>query len=54
MLGDPTTYDTQSPDQIQTLHEAKLALETEQMTLEENWLLSSARIEEINELFEDA
>ncbi|MHC5226106.1 ABC-F family ATP-binding cassette domain-containing protein [Ignatzschineria sp. LJL83] len=53
ILGDPATYDTKSPEEIQKLNDEKQAFETEQETLEETWLLNSARIEEINELFEE-
>ena len=53
ILGDPATYDTKSPEEIQKLNDEKQAFETEQETLEETWLLNSARIEEIDELFEE-
>lgn len=52
VLGDPTTYDTKSPEEIQRLNEEKLALENEQLTLEEHWLEGSAKIEELSELLE--
>ncbi len=54
ILGDPATYDKKSPEEIQQLNDQKLQLETEQAHLEENWLQDSSRIEEINDLFEDA
>ena len=50
VLGDPITYDTKSPEAIQKLNDEKLQLETEQASLEEAWLLGSARIEELSEL----
>lgn len=50
VLGDPATYDTKSPEAIQKLNDEKLQLETEQASLEEAWLLGSARIEELSEL----
>lgn len=50
VLGDPATYDTKSPEAIQKLNDEKLQLETEQASLEEAWLLDSARIEELSEL----
>lgn len=53
ILGDPATYDTKSSEEIQKLNDEKQAFEAEQESLEETWLLNSARIEEINELFED-
>src|SRR5699024_6217715 len=50
VLGNPITYDTKSPEAIQKLNDEKLQLETEQASLEEAWLLGSARIEELSEL----
>ncbi len=50
ILGDPATYDTKSPEAIQKLNDEKLELETEQASLEEAWLLGSARIEELSEI----
>ncbi len=50
ILGDPTTYNDQSPEAIQKLNEEKQQLETQLLKTEESWLQDSERIEVLTEM----
>lgn len=49
ILGDPTTYDSKSPDEIQKLNEEKLRLEEKLEATEEQWIIDSERVEVLTE-----
>lgn len=53
LLGDPSSYETLSPEQILTFDQEKSTLEAESETLEEAWLEAAEKREEITEQLEN-
>lgn len=53
LLGDPSSYETLSPEQILTFDQEKSTLEAESETLEEAWLEAAEKREKITEQLEN-